>query len=97
MHRCWAERPGKTAPEGAGREDGWLGESRSLNLDALRCLDPFNLCMTGNCVDDHLRHGVVIENTYGSIVSGNMIEECNGTAVILDRAESMLERTRSSA
>ena len=55
------------------------------NQDALRCLDSFNLCMTGNNIDDHLRHGVVIENTYGSIVSGNMIEECNGTAVILDR------------
>jgi parallel beta-helix repeat protein len=55
------------------------------NQDALRCLDGFNLCMTGNNLDDHLRHGVVIENTYGSIVSGNMIEECNGTAVILDR------------
>lgn len=55
------------------------------NLDALVCLDSFNLCMTGNNVDDHLRHGIVIENTYGSIVSGNMIEECNGTAIILDR------------
>lgn len=55
------------------------------NQDALQCVDSFNLCMTGNNVDDHLRHGVVIENTYGSIVSGNMIEECNGTAIILDR------------
>jgi hypothetical protein len=55
------------------------------NNDALRCSDGFNLCMTGNNLDDHLRHGVVIENTYGSVVSGNMIEECNGTAVILDR------------
>jgi len=55
------------------------------NQDAVRCLDGFNLCMTGNNLDDHLRHGVVIENTYGSIVSNNMIEECNGTAVILDR------------
>ncbi|MBI4624348.1 MAG: right-handed parallel beta-helix repeat-containing protein [Verrucomicrobia bacterium] len=55
------------------------------NQDALRCLDSFNLCMTGNNLDDHLRHGVVIENTYGSIVTGNMIEECNGTAIILDR------------
>ncbi len=55
------------------------------NQDALRCVDGFNLCMTGNNVDDHLRHGVVIENTYGSVVSGNMIEECNGTAIILDR------------
>jgi len=55
------------------------------NNDALRCIDSFNLCMTGNNLDDHLRHGVVIENTYGSVVSGNMIEECNGAAVILDR------------
>jgi hypothetical protein len=55
------------------------------NLDALRCLDAFNLCMSGNNVDDHLRHGVVIENTYGSVVSGNMIEECQDTGIILDR------------
>ena len=55
------------------------------NQDALRCHDGFNLCMNGNNIDDHLRHGVVIENTYGSVLSGNMIEECNGTAVILDR------------
>ncbi len=55
------------------------------NQDALRCADSFNLTMTGNNLDDHRRHGVVIENTYGSVVSGNMIEECEGTAVILDR------------
>jgi hypothetical protein len=55
------------------------------NRDALRCVDGYNLCMTGNCVDDHLRDGVVIENTYGSVVAGNMIEECTGTAIVLDR------------
>ncbi|MEJ2702912.1 MAG: right-handed parallel beta-helix repeat-containing protein [Sedimentisphaerales bacterium] len=55
------------------------------NLDALRFIDGFNLCMTGNCLDDHLGDGVVIENTYGSVVSGNMIEECKGTAIVLDR------------
>ncbi len=55
------------------------------NQDALRCIDSFNLCMTGNNLDDHLGHGVVIENTYGSVVSGNMIEECAGWAIILDR------------
>lgn len=55
------------------------------NEDALRCSDSFNLCMNGNNVDDHLRHGIIIENTYGSVLSGNMIEECNGTAIILDR------------
>lgn len=61
------------------------GNQFEENLDALVCQDGFNLCMTGNCLDDHLRHGVVIENTYGSVVSGNMIEECQGTAIILDR------------
>ncbi len=55
------------------------------NGDALRCVDAFNLCMNGNNLDDHLGNGVVIENTYGSVISGNMIEECNGTAIILDR------------
>ncbi|MCZ6673898.1 MAG: right-handed parallel beta-helix repeat-containing protein [Verrucomicrobia bacterium] len=55
------------------------------NQDGVRCIDSFNLCMNGNNLDDHLRHGVVIENTYGSVLSGNMIEECNGTAIILDR------------
>lgn len=55
------------------------------NRDALHCLDGFNLCMTGNNIDDHLDRGVLIENTYGSVLSGNMIEECNGTAITLDR------------
>ena len=55
------------------------------NLDGLRCTDSFNLCMNGNNLDDHLRHGVVIENTYGSVLSGNMIEECQGAAVVLQR------------
>lgn len=55
------------------------------NRDALRCSDGFNLCMTGNNLDDHLAAGVIIENTYGSVLSGNMIEECQGPAVVLDR------------
>ena len=55
------------------------------NFDALRFIDGFNLCMTGNNLDDHLGDGVVIENTYGSVVSGNMIEECKGIAIVLDR------------
>jgi parallel beta-helix repeat protein len=41
--------------------------------------------MNGNNLDDHLRHGIVIENTYGSVLSGNMIEECKEIAIILDR------------
>ncbi|MHC4394075.1 MAG: right-handed parallel beta-helix repeat-containing protein [Planctomycetota bacterium] len=55
------------------------------NQDALHCIDGYNLCMVGNNLDDHLGDGVVIENTYGSVVSGNMIEECKGTAIVLDR------------
>jgi hypothetical protein len=61
------------------------GNQFEENRDALRCFDSYNLCMTGNCVDDHLRDGVVIENTYGSVVAGNMIEECAGIAIVLDR------------
>jgi len=61
------------------------GNQFEENGTALRCTDAYNLCMTGNCVDDHLGDGVIIENTYGSVLSGNMIEECNGTGVILDR------------
>jgi hypothetical protein len=62
-----------------------VGNQFEENLDALHCTDGFNLCMTGNNLDDHLRDGVVIENTYGSVVSGNMIEECNGRGIVLDR------------
>jgi len=53
------------------------------NVDALHCIDGYNLTMTGNNLDDHLGNGVVIENTYGSIVAANMIEECAGHAVVL--------------
>ena len=55
------------------------------NKDALHCIDSFNLCMNGNNLDDHLDRGVLIENTYGSVLSGNMIEECQGTAITLNR------------
>lgn len=61
------------------------GNQFEENRDALHCFDAFNLCMTGNCIDDHLGDGVVIENTYGSVVSGNMIEECDGRAIVLAR------------
>ena len=62
-----------------------VGNQFEENQNAVRCSDGFNLCMTGNCVDDHLGTGVVIENTYGSVVAGNMIEECQGAAIVLDR------------
>ncbi len=56
------------------------------NVDALHCINGYNLTMTGNNLDDHLGNGVVIENTYGSVLSGNMIEECNGHAAVLKGA-----------
>jgi parallel beta-helix repeat protein len=55
------------------------------NQDGLKCFDSVNLCMTGNCVDDHLRQGVVIEKNYGSVLSGNMIENSRAKAIVLDR------------
>ena len=55
------------------------------NQDGLKCIDSFNLTMSGNNLDDHLGDGVVIENTYGSVIASNMIEECQGWAVVLDR------------
>ena len=55
------------------------------NQDGLKCIDSFNLAMSGNNLDDHLGDGVVIENTYGSVVSANMVEECQGWAIVLDR------------
>ncbi len=55
------------------------------NDDGLNCIDSFNLAMSGNNLDDHLGNGVVIENTYGSVLAGNMIEECQGWAIVLDR------------
>lgn len=61
------------------------GNQFEENRDALHCFDAFNLCMSGNCIDDHLGDGVVIENSYGSVVSGNMIEECDGRAIVLAR------------
>ncbi|TWU17215.1 Pectate lyase superfamily protein [Novipirellula galeiformis] len=55
------------------------------NQDGVQCIDAYNLTMTGNNLDDHLGNGVVIENTYGSVITGNMIEECQGWAMVLDR------------
>jgi hypothetical protein len=55
------------------------------NQDGVRSIDSYNLCMTGNNLDDHLRHGVVIERTCCSVVSGNMIEEGKGIGIVVDR------------
>lgn len=55
------------------------------NHDAVQFLDGYNLCMNGNNIDDHTGNGVIVERTYGSVLSGNMIEECAGVGLIMDR------------
>lgn len=55
------------------------------NLDALQFVDGFNLTFAGNIVDDHLRDGVVVENSMGNTISANMIEQCEGIGVVLKR------------
>jgi parallel beta-helix repeat protein len=55
------------------------------NRDAVLCKDSHNLTATGNNVDDHVRHGFVIEYTHASVISGNMIENSQGIAVVIDR------------
>ena len=55
------------------------------NRDAILFTDGFNLTCTGNNIDDHTRHGVVIENTMGSLITGNMIEQCSGAGLVLAR------------
>lgn len=55
------------------------------NNDAVRFVDGFNLTATGNNIDDHLQHGIVVENSMGNTISANMIEQCQGIGVILAR------------
>ncbi len=55
------------------------------DFDGVVFTDGFNLTMSGNNIDDHLRHGVVIENSMGCLVSANMIEQCGGAALVLAR------------
>ncbi|MFC1551543.1 right-handed parallel beta-helix repeat-containing protein [Candidatus Latescibacterota bacterium] len=55
------------------------------NHDAVRCIDGYNLTMTGNNIDDHLGNGVVLDNFYGSLITGNMIEQSNGIGIIMER------------
>lgn len=55
------------------------------NTDGVVFTDGFNLTMSGNNLDDHLRHGVVIESSMGSLVTANMIEQCGGAGLVLAR------------
>ncbi|MCF6312018.1 MAG: right-handed parallel beta-helix repeat-containing protein [Verrucomicrobiales bacterium] len=53
------------------------------NTDALQFIDGFNLTFTSNIIDDHLRNGVVLDNSMGNTISANMIEQCEGIGVVL--------------
>lgn len=53
------------------------------NRDAMQFVDGFNLTFTGNIIDDHLRDGVVVDNSMGNTISANMIEQCEGIGVVL--------------
>jgi hypothetical protein len=55
------------------------------NFHGVCFIDGFNLTLSGNNIDDHLGHGVVIENSMGSLVTANMIEQCAGCGVVLAR------------
>ena len=55
------------------------------NKDAIRFIDGFNLTANGNNIDDHLQHGIVVANSMGNTIAGNMIEQCGGIGVVLER------------
>ncbi len=63
------------------------------NRDGVEALRIFNICMTGNSFDDHLRHGIIVEDSWGGIVVGNVLEQCAGGVFELDRVHpSFLEK-----
>jgi parallel beta-helix repeat protein len=55
------------------------------NRDGIQALRVFNMCLTGNSFDDQLRHGILVEDSWGGIVVGNVIEQCAGIGMVLDR------------
>ncbi len=54
------------------------------NFDAVIFIDGFNLTATGNNIDDHLHHGIIVKNSMGNTISSNMIEECEGIGILLE-------------
>jgi parallel beta-helix repeat protein len=44
----------------------------------------FNATVTGNNIDDHIKNCIYFVNTLGSIITANMLENCQGKSVILD-------------
>lgn len=46
--------------------------------------DIFNATITGNNIDDHIDYCIHFVNAAGSIITGNMLENCNKLCVLLD-------------
>ena len=44
----------------------------------------YNATVTGNNIDDHIKNCIYFVNTLGSIITANMLENCQGKSVILD-------------
>jgi hypothetical protein len=44
----------------------------------------YNATVTGNNIDDHIKNCIYFINTLGSIITANMLENCQGKSVILD-------------
>ncbi len=53
------------------------------NMDGVRASGSFNVCLTGNCFDDHLGNGVVLSDTNASTITGNVIEESAVNGIVL--------------
>jgi len=46
--------------------------------------DIFNATITGNNIDDHIKHCIYFVNALGSIITGNMLENSKKECVVLD-------------
>lgn len=55
------------------------------NRDGIEAIHIFNICMTGNNFDDQTRHGIIVEDSWGGVLTGNMVEQCRGTGIVMDR------------
>ena len=55
------------------------------NRDGVEAIHIYNICMTGNNFDDQTRHGIIVEDSWGGVLTGNMVEQCRGTGIVIDR------------
>ena len=55
------------------------------NRDGVEAIHIYNICMTTNNFDDQTRHGIIVEDSWGGVLTGNMVEQCRGVGIIIDR------------